>query len=481
MKSYSYDPARLRKIELFSVAGLLLLILIIQVFCEGDYWLQHLPAFLIRGLTFFGLFVALNNKILPEALKMKNLWLNGAFAIILFFLTTAAIEMSVMMLQAEDESDKEGFYFTSSFMLAWCICQLYCFYFFVKSALIYLFFNTETAKRFRLMVKDALVAVVVWLVALLLLVLGRSEGELILAWTIVPPCTILLYAWLFVYVAPRALPKKRSFLIYLLYLLAMLVITLPFMGFLCFLLTGNDDFSSSIAGINFFLQLMILSVPYWLLIKRHIKGNEELYVLKKELNQSVANLDMLRSQINPHFLFNALNTVYGLAMRENAERTVEAVAKLSDMMRFMLQENMKEAISLKKEVEYLLNYIDLQKLKTGDHSNISLEIMIQEDVPAVTIAPMLLIPFVENAFKHGISFREPSLIRIVLKVEGSNLYFDVYNSKHEKIENDPEKYNNGVGLNNVKQRLKLLYPGKHQLQINDTNASFFIHLSMQLN
>ena len=98
----------------------------------------------------------------------------------------------------------------------------------------------------------------------------------------------------------------------------------------------------------------------------------------------------------------------------------------------------------------------------------------------IQIAPMLLIPFVENAFKHGISFREPSHIKITLEVKNNTLYFDVANSKHIKQENDPEKDKSGIGLNNVKQRLQLLYKDRHELIVRETGKDFFVHLTLQL-
>jgi LytS/YehU family sensor histidine kinase len=231
---------------------------------------------------------------------------------------------------------------------------------------------------------------------------------------------------------------------------------------------------------NSVLQMFITVPVTWLLYKRFMKGNEELNVLKKELGQSTANFDFLRSQINPHFLFNALNTIYGTALQEGAERTSEAVQKLGDMMRFMLQENMQDKISLTREIDYLNNYISLQRLRTDSNPNIMLETEIQDRENIFQIAPMLLIPFVENAFKHGISFREPSVIRISLEVKNNTLYFDVFNLKHARTENDPEKDKSGVGLENVRQRLQLLYPHKHELTIRDTTNEFFVHLTIQL-
>ena len=202
--------------------------------------------------------------------------------------------------------------------------------------------------------------------------------------------------------------------------------------------------------------------------------------LKKSVSQKSADIDFLRSQINPHFLFNALNTIYGTALQENADRTAEGVQKLGDMMRFMLQENQEEKIPLDKEINYLTNYIDLQRLRTLTSPDIAIDLTIKDKDCRHYIAPMLLIPFVENAFKHGISLKEKSWIKINISCDTENLYFDVYNSVHLKKEDDPEKDRSGIGLENVKQRLSLLYPGQHELHIRSTNTEYFIHLTIQL-
>jgi LytS/YehU family sensor histidine kinase len=119
-------------------------------------------------------------------------------------------------------------------------------------------------------------------------------------------------------------------------------------------------------------------------------------------------------------------------------------------------------------------------LRTDPNPGIQIQTAIQDRENPFQIAPMLLIPFVENAFKHGISFREPSHIKITLEIKDNTLYFDVYNSKHVRQDSDPEKDKSGIGLENVKQRLKLLYPNRHELIIRDTSREFFIHLTMQL-
>ena len=149
-------------------------------------------------------------------------------------------------------------------------------------------------------------------------------------------------------------------------------------------------------------------------------------------------------------------------------------------MRFMLQENTQEQIPLAREVEYLNNYIALQRLRTDPHPSIEIKTEIPDDVSLARIAPMLLIPFVENAFKHGISLRHPSYIRIAMELRNETLNFDVHNSRHTRAEKDPEQHSGGIGLNNVRQRLELLYPGNHELIVRETGREFFIHLTIRL-
>ena len=213
-------------------------------------------------------------------------------------------------------------------------------------------------------------------------------------------------------------------------------------------------------------------------------ANEEKYKqisnLKTALGASDANLQFLRSQINPHFLFNVLNTLYGTALTEQADRTAGGIQKLGDMMRFMLHENTLHHIPLSREIDYLLNYIDLQNLRIVTSEAIDIKMNIPNTYSDRSIAPMLLIPFIENAYKHGVSFKQRSWINISLQHTADGLQLDVNNSIHPERENDPEKQRSGIGLENVKQRLKLLYPDKHELVIRGNQTEFFIHLTLQL-
>lgn len=224
----------------------------------------------------------------------------------------------------------------------------------------------------------------------------------------------------------------------------------------------------------------LLPLTWWL----HTTGQTRkstMLNLQMALGRSAADLDFLRSQINPHFLFNALNTLYGTALQENAVNTSEGIQKLGDMMRFMLDENHLEKIPMHKEIAYLQNYISLQRLRTQGAADIQINVNIEESFCEHDIAPMLLIPFVENAFKYGISLRNRSRIAISLSCDAEKIYFDVYNTTHTRPENDPEKEGRGIGLNNVKNRLALLYPQRHELSIRQTATEYFVHLTIHVN
>jgi sensor histidine kinase YesM len=219
---------------------------------------------------------------------------------------------------------------------------------------------------------------------------------------------------------------------------------------------------------------------FWWLARRQQRRTQQIAGLETELGQTTANLDFLRSQINPHFLFNALNTLYGMALQENSERTAQGVQMLGDMMRFMLHENQQPTILLVREVDYLRNYIALQELRTAVSPTITLTTNLAEVRSNVHIAPMLLIPFVENAFKHGISFKQKSWISITLECRNDTLYFDVHNSLHPKPAPELEPTASGIGLANVRQRLDLLYAGQYELIIRPTVEEFFVHLTLDL-
>lgn len=186
-----------------------------------------------------------------------------------------------------------------------------------------------------------------------------------------------------------------------------------------------------------------------------------------------AELAFLKSQVNPHFLFNSLNNIYSLAY-QHSEKTAEAILKLSEMMRYMLQESNEAKVDLCKELRYLDNYIELQKLRFKDHAFISLQIA--GDEGRYTIAPLILIAFVENAFKHGVVSDPENPIKLIITVRKARLKLSIENKKSQFNKD----LTSGVGLNNVRRRLDLLYDSKYTLNVSETDFHYYCQLSLDL-
>lgn len=199
---------------------------------------------------------------------------------------------------------------------------------------------------------------------------------------------------------------------------------------------------------------------------------------KKEMeNEKLhSELAFLKSQVNPHFLFNILNNICSLA-RKKSDDTENAIIQLSRIMRYMLYDSKDEKVSLEKEVEYLQNYIELQRLRISE--SVSISFTIEGNIQGKMVEPMLLIPFVENAFKHGVSYLDESHIGILLKIDDGVLHFRVENNRSKKSD-DPVQLESGIGLKNVLRRLDLLYPATHSIILDDTGAKYIVNLDISL-
>ncbi|MGZ8537543.1 MAG: sensor histidine kinase, partial [Flavisolibacter sp.] len=455
-----------------------------------DFYKNFFIPQLIINVSIFLAFMCLNFIIVPQLFSKQRLGLNIVLVIFVFFVLGVVFGVTDYYLRQffyvdpnEQESTIE-IMFQEGFENTFIVFVLFSIYTIIKYLSLYLLaVSGKLEAKFKFIRREGIVATFIGLIILLLLISADAPGLAIAGWVIATPSAILLYLAGFYTLIPTSLNKKYPFITYAFKNALILLLVLLAWGVILRLVVGGvlrGDMAplAALWIFNSVLQMFVTVPITWLLYKKKMKGDEQLNVLKKELGQSNANFDFLRSQINPHFLFNALNTIYGTALQEGAERTSEAVQKLGDMMRFMLQENMQEKISLSREIDYLNNYISLQRLRTDSNPNVSIETNIQDRETFFQIAPMLLIPFVENAFKHGISFREPSHIKITLQIKDNTVYFDVYNIKHNRPENDPEKDKSGIGLENVSQRLQLLYPLKHELVISDTEKEFYVHLTI---
>jgi hypothetical protein len=188
-----------------------------------------------------------------------------------------------------------------------------------------------------------------------------------------------------------------------------------------------------------------------------------------------AQLAYLKAQINPHFLFNTLNTIYAMAI-EKSEATADAVVKLSGMMRFVLSDAHREYVPLEKELNYLSDYIDLQRSRLGD--TVDLQFDISGNPMGKKIAPLILIAFIENAFKHGLNPEEDAHIQIGLEIGEAHLELTVINRKVTKA--DAGLSESGVGMENACQRLDLLYPGRHELKVQEDEHHYAVWLRIIL-
>lgn len=196
-----------------------------------------------------------------------------------------------------------------------------------------------------------------------------------------------------------------------------------------------------------------------------------------EKEKTLSELKALKSQINPHFLFNSLNSIYSLARKESHE-VPDKIVQLSDLMRHIIYDSDVDFISLEKEVDMVNNYIQLQNLRTKKDSNIEFETI--GEIAGKKVAPLVFLPFVENGFKYGLKGgAKNTFVKIKLEVSGKVLHFEIENSKGKTSELKHTKYK-GIGIDNVKKRLELIYPEKYSLNILDKEQTFKVLLKLQL-
>lgn len=220
--------------------------------------------------------------------------------------------------------------------------------------------------------------------------------------------------------------------------------------------------------------LLVITGASFKLLLDYARSQRRLGEMAKE--KAEAELNFLKSQINPHFLFNSLNSVYFLIDKENPHAR-EALHKFSDMLRYQLYECNDERIPIEKEISYLRDYVDLQKLRRGTGDEVYFNC--SENVKGFSIEPLLLMPFVENSFKHLSHFTNgrKNLVRINADRTNGEFSFNVTNTIEYKSTKEPV---GGIGLKNVKRRLELLYNGKHELQVKEDDDLFKVDLKIKI-
>lgn len=323
---------------------------------------------------------------------------------------------------------------------------------------------------------------IVWLAILVFFVLLSSRnGDLhqaIVIFVYFGVFNIAIFYINYLYILPKYLSERKYWICGINIILLILVSGLVKYGFAylfkeTILLRGEGQISfwqyftgAIFTGIFFvFLSTAFKFSVDWFLnekVKKNLE-NEKL----------VAELAFLKSQINPHFLFNSLNNIYSLAYQKS-DRAPEAIMKLSEIMRYMLQESNEPLVKLAREIRYLENYIELQKLRFKGDAYVDLKVT--GDCMDQEIAPLILISFVENAFKHGVASDPQNPINIAITVYDNNLLFKISNKKTSLNKDE----SSGIGLNNVRRRLDLLYGGSYELDVTENDLMYSCKLSLNI-
>lgn len=308
-----------------------------------------------------------------------------------------------------------------------------------------------------------------WLsMQLYFLILANHEIVLKTLFQLVGHCielALLIYFNLYVLV-PLLLDRKK-YVVYTLSVVGSLLIVSFASIHVDLGITQSKDYLSHVVGAGFYF----LVGTFIGLFHRSVSLNKKL-----REQQLIAELDLLKAQVNPHFFFNSLNSIYSISL-VNPEKTSAAILQLSELMHYMFKVTQLDTIPLQQEIEYISHYINLEKARFGDKCEASIDVT--GSIDAVRIPPLLLLPFVENAFKHGTEVATShSFVRIDMAVQQSEFFFHVSNSIGDQLQTKP---GSGTGLKNAKKRLDLLFKDKYDLQLVSEHAVYIATLRLELN
>lgn len=310
----------------------------------------------------------------------------------------------------------------------------------------------------------------------------NSDGTLFYPATYGTILNILLFYLSSLILIPGYDKNKRGWmllikLIVLLIGFSILETTIDYFFFTSIYSSINETFNAQlITNIAITAIFISLSLAYGF-ARQWIKNEKKRQILSEEKLKS--ELNFLKAQINPHFLFNVLNMAFSSATSNSDFRTADIIEKLSGLMRYMLYESNNEKTDIVREINYIENYINLQQLRLSKDIPAKIEFKVTGDYTSARIAPLLLIPFIENAFKYGLKLEQESEIFIELNFHNSGMLFTVENSVFS-LNNLKENVSSGIGLENVKKRLELIYPDSHKLEIIQNSNRFIVRLQLEL-
>ena len=337
------------------------------------------------------------------------------------------------------------------------------------------------------MIGENLLYLMVWMVIILVPVLNSKMLEevhvslenILIAWLKIAPY-LLIFIIHNSLIAPRLLLRKHRYVWYL--VVNLLTITAVFSLVAIYekyapydtepyILNGKASFTDLAIYWNILLGFFMTGLNMGIkLLYRSLRDEQQMEELKRQNLQ--AEMDYLRYQINPHFFMNTLNNIHAL-IDIDTEYAKNAVIELSKMMRYVLYESGHEIISLNRDIQFVQNYIGLMRIRYTDAVDIRVEYP-HDLPPQVSIPPLLLIVFVENAFKHGVSYSKPSFIHMRIDYADGKVVSTIGNSLHSP---QAEKHNAGIGLENVRKRLSLIYgPKNYSLDIEETKETYTVKL-----
>lgn len=330
--------------------------------------------------------------------------------------------------------------------------------------------------------KQIVLHAIIWIAIVLYFMYnnGRTEYSTIVNFVYFGIVNISLFYINYLFILPTFLNRKK----YLWCALSIFFVVMIFSFIKCGLAYYFYDIvikrggSKVVIDFWYYYSSAVFVSCFFILLSTVLKFIQDWFLNEKvksnlENENLIAELAFLKSQINPHFLFNSLNNIYSLAYQKS-EKTPEAILKLSEIMRYMLYESNEDKVELSNEIRYLENYIELQKLRFKD--NIYIKFEINGDLLGLMITPLVLISFVENAFKHGIATDSENPISISLNLSDGKLLFHVSNIKSSMNKD----ITGGIGLQNVQRRLSLIYKDRYRLQIDDTNDIYNCELYLNL-
>jgi hypothetical protein len=292
---------------------------------------------------------------------------------------------------------------------------------------------------------------------------------MLVASSIILPAPVPVYLHL---IAMKWIFERRRYLAYFFALVAIVVVSGLFIERLFQWIMGDPD--AHISGIGVALFFIVFTTGF----QFYSQGLRQKYLLQEaEFKRVQAELSLLRSQLHPHFFFNTLNNLYALSL-ERSEQVPGVIMKLAGLMRYVVDSSEKKTVPLKEEIQFLENYVELERIRLSSDADIRFQV--DGAIEGRDIAPMILMPFVENGFKHGMkAAARDGFLHIRATLRGDRFLFIVVNSKPKRATRGKEG-SSRIGLENIKRRLDLHYPGTHELSIREEDDKFIMELSITL-